>query len=954
MVAAKNARALAGAVARGETYIQLPAGEVELEVSLVVEGPVVLRATEGTVLVGPTNGPVLAARGDLTIEGVEIRARARGPAVRVEKGTTRMVRCTVTGSQRMLGMVGLAATLEEEIAARLHKKKKKRKIEEPAETTGVEVGGEGRVVLEACELRDHPGAGLRSIEGGSVHAVESRFAQSRIALSHESTGEIRMERCKVEDNREGGVEVSAGDAVIADSFASGNVSPGFSVSGSAQAHLARNRSTANKYIGIRVNGGEATLEDNDCSGHELAGIAVFDGRATLRGNRSHENQHGVLVRAGEVALERNSCHGNATSGLMCDGGGRVLAREDRFEHNGVFGVIVEGVAEVKLTRCVIARNVGGLFLRVREVAELVDCDVRDNPKAEIVTAADLPSSDDDDDDDDDLEIDLDGDETFLGKWLDDRIEARAEEIGAGDVRPPLGVLEAVARAAAPNAVTLGKGKVKTLADAVEAVSPGGTIFVPAGVHRQAAVISTKKPFRLEGVGATESVLVFVKATDDCMILEGPGPWRLEGFSLLAEYTKKDKACGDLVLATEGAVVEAVGCLFAGAKAQHKPGGVVSGGCAVRAYERAKVRLERCHLAVAEWAAGAHLGASLELERCLVYVAARGVMVTDASAKLTDTLIRGCGFSVRAYDAAARLELTRCRLHDSAATSAFAEVGCIRLIECKITQSGGHGVSCAAQGTIEASRCHVARSYRSGFWIEGEARLEDDLVERSWAHGVELHETSRGTVARCRFVKNELFGLFRHEKSEVVLEGNVFERNRRGEEGTFGTLARELERGLPRGVALPASLAKLSLFQETHGTLLGETRLEPGPLAGWPGLEDRFGVFGRGPDGSVLAVWLDPKARDAATAPVVYLDSENAESFVLAASIEQFLSILACGYDDLAHVRAEPDFDDDDALAKLQGFLEHNLGVQPADDVAAILDAAAKKHRGLRALLLGQH
>ena len=102
---------------------------------------------------------------------------------------------------------------------------------------------------------------------------------------------------------------------------------------------------------------------------------------------------------------------------------------------------------------------------------------------------------------------------------------------------------------------------------------------------------------------------------------------------------------------------------------------------------------------------------------------------------------------------------------------------------------------------------------------------------------------------------------------------------------------------------PVRLVELLAFQEAaRGWYSGSFE-----LSGWEYRGDWFGenseaakqfvVFGRGPDGSMYAFWLYP-GRTLETAPVVFLGSDASDCGVLAASLDDFLALLAFGADEL--------------------------------------------------------
>lgn len=100
----------------------------------------------------------------------------------------------------------------------------------------------------------------------------------------------------------------------------------------------------------------------------------------------------------------------------------------------------------------------------------------------------------------------------------------------------------------------------------------------------------------------------------------------------------------------------------------------------------------------------------------------------------------------------------------------------------------------------------------------------------------------------------------------------------------------------------------------------------------------LGVFGRGPDGSALAVW---KAPDGAY-PVVYLSSEGG-GCALAADMRQFLRLLAVGYDEFAlwNDCTEPPEEDGDVSPALRQWLHRQKLSVPDTGEDIVSDAQAR-------------
>ncbi|MBK9000748.1 MAG: right-handed parallel beta-helix repeat-containing protein [Myxococcales bacterium] len=504
-------------------------------------------------------------------------------------------------------------------------------------------------------------------------------------------------------------------------------------------------------------------------------------------------------------------------------------------------------------------------------------------------------------------------------------------------------------------VVLGKGA-RTLADAVARVKPGGVILVPAGEHAGGEPIETKKPFELLGVGAQKAAIVFrPMGEDDCLAFVAKGKWKISGVALLAAGGPAAKrVCADIVGVHSGAELELVSSVIAGAPARSEKDGNTTGGVGVRAYDGAKVRVRDSLIALNHWNLAAHQGgAELSAQGCQVFGAVFGVFAGHGGkVSVSGGELRRNRYGVKVYGEGAQIEVTSARIEDQTMNGVFLETGRARLERCSILDNGCHGVGTGEATELAAKGCKVRDNWESGLWIGGKVVLEDCEIAENAEHGVVLGPESRGRVAKNRCRKNGGFGIVREPSAKVELSGNATKDNDRDGEYVFGTLALALQKGFPKGARVPEALAKLARFQEEHGRLTGETMyVSPGPLAGWPGMEKEFAVFGSGPDGSTVAFWLHD-GLGIERAPVVYLDSEGTENLVLAETFEGFLSILATGRDDLRwDEQLAPEIDDEDEHEAFCEWLKEELGVEPAKKISKLRKAAEAKHPGLHARLL---
>ena len=169
-----------------------------------------------------------------------------------------------------------------------------------------------------------------------------------------------------------------------------------------------------------------------------------------------------------------------------------------------------------------------------------------------------------------------------------------------------------------------------------------------------------------------------------------------------------------------------------------------------------------------------------------------------------------------------------------------------------------------------------------------------------------------------------------------------------------TLAGEIEAGFPNGVRLPDELRRLCDFADEHGReVSGNFEFDTDgrdSAAAWFGRDEsaasRFAVFGRGPDGSVYALWLHA-GLDTPRAPVVLLDSESDDNKVVASDVREFLRLLALGYSEPGrYPTLEPE--DPDSAEELRGWLSEEFGLDPPASAAELVSAAQARHPDLSA------
>ncbi len=163
------------------------------------------------------------------------------------------------------------------------------------------------------------------------------------------------------------------------------------------------------------------------------------------------------------------------------------------------------------------------------------------------------------------------------------------------------------------------------------------------------------------------------------------------------------------------------------------------------------------------------------------------------------------------------------------------------------------------------------------------------------------------------------------------------------------LADTIQAKFPNDVGMPDDLRKLCAFAEEHGnSVSGCFELVPDTAEAWFGdaeAASRFAVFGNGPDGSLIALWLY-REMDSAKLPVVNLGSEGDDNIVLAANFREFLSLLGIGYSEfgLCYVTEEPD--EPDSASDLREWLVEEFGIKSPATAEPILAEARRLHPDL--------
>jgi hypothetical protein len=168
------------------------------------------------------------------------------------------------------------------------------------------------------------------------------------------------------------------------------------------------------------------------------------------------------------------------------------------------------------------------------------------------------------------------------------------------------------------------------------------------------------------------------------------------------------------------------------------------------------------------------------------------------------------------------------------------------------------------------------------------------------------------------------------------------------------------RNFPPGVAVPDRLRELLKFQnrsrQWYSGYFVLTDWEYGYAAWFAGDSDaarQFVVFGKGPDGSLYALWLYP-GRTVADAPVAFLGSEGTDCGLLAGDLDEFLGLLAVGADALGFAvswggKFQPK-SPAPRLEKFRAWLRDSFGIVPPRDPLAVVAGARGRHPDFAAWL----
>ena len=114
---------------------------------------------------------------------------------------------------------------------------------------------------------------------------------------------------------------------------------------------------------------------------------------------------------------------------------------------------------------------------------------------------------------------------------------------------------------------------------------------------------------------------------------------------------------------------------------------------------------------------------------------------------------------------------------------------------------------------------------------------------------------------------------------------------------------KIKNGIPQTIHIPPELKQLCDWLDDHDYPISGyfalTADDGETMKYWLGfndVSDRFGIFGRGPDGALYALWIDDDGHQ----KIVHLGSEGDYLYILAENFVNFLRLLAIGYDELGY------------------------------------------------------
>lgn len=164
---------------------------------------------------------------------------------------------------------------------------------------------------------------------------------------------------------------------------------------------------------------------------------------------------------------------------------------------------------------------------------------------------------------------------------------------------------------------------------------------------------------------------------------------------------------------------------------------------------------------------------------------------------------------------------------------------------------------------------------------------------------------------------------------------------------------DFQTNFPRGAVAPYLLTRLLEYQNEVGDFYSGyfelTAYGADSVASWFDGDKvaaaQFVPFGQGPDGSSYCYWLYG-GRELERSPIAFLGSEGVDNTILADTTEDFLSLLAVGYDELGFPYRQ--VEETEHLLRFRAWLKNEFGISPPEDAEALIEEAKAKHPDLGA------
>jgi serine/threonine protein kinase/nitrous oxidase accessory protein NosD len=208
---------------------------------------------------------------------------------------------------------------------------------------GVRLDGSGDVVLEGCEIRDNASVNVRINKGSNPTLRQCRIHDSRTGVFCTQSATGLLEDCHVYGHQIAEVETQSG----------GNP------------RLVRCQLYNGKGSGVQaIDKGEGLLEECDLYGHKNSCARTGqEGKLTLTRCKLHDGQDcGAKVLAGgAMTLDRCEMYGNVKAGVAVLEG-KLTVRGGKSARNGEFGVVAANGSEAEVEGCDLRGNALGAWL----------------------------------------------------------------------------------------------------------------------------------------------------------------------------------------------------------------------------------------------------------------------------------------------------------------------------------------------------------------------------------------------------------------------------------------------------------------------------------------------------------------------------------------------------------------------------------------------------------------